>query len=49
MQGMYREVDKGGARGATAHPLGGDFCVEIPKKGGKIRQNFAKMVNSHPL
>ena len=46
---MIRDVDKGRARGATAPPLGGDFCIEILKKVGEIRQKWAKMVNPPTL
>jgi len=45
---LCRDVDKGGARGATAPPPGGDFRVEILKKLGEIRQKWAEMVNPPP-
>ena len=45
----FRDVDKGGgARGATAPPLGAIFALKYLKKEGEIRRKLAKMVNPHP-
>ena len=46
-----RDVDKGGegVERCNRPPLGDNFCLQILKKGGEIRQKWAKMVNPPPL